>query len=272
MYADKVPDWETFEQKLKELRDQYGKKTSSPLLFRGQSNSQWGLTTTLERSGETAMSFLQYYKLICNEVGPVVQAFAGVEAPQYDGEIGQTFFKLEPMLSCFPPDRVYPYLVYLRHHGFPSPLLDWSRSPYVAAFFAFEEPLVGVARRTIHAYTESPRGIKGIAVGERTIHAIGPYVRAHRRHFLQSCDYTFCGEFDTSNHQWRFASHQEVFDRTRRPGQDYLWRFYLPSEDRVKVLRLLDEHNLNAFSLFGSEESLLKTMWLREQVLWNAKA
>jgi hypothetical protein len=31
----------------------------------------------------------------------------------------------------------YKYFVCLRHYGFPSPLLDWSRSPYFAALFAF---------------------------------------------------------------------------------------------------------------------------------------
>jgi hypothetical protein len=35
----------------------------------------------------------------------------------------------------------------------------------------------------------------------------------------------------------------------------------------MKVLEILDDHNLNAFSLFGSEESLLETMWVREYIL-----
>jgi len=34
----------------------------------------------------------------------------------------------------------YSYLAHLRHNGFPSPLLDWTQSPYVAAYFAFARP------------------------------------------------------------------------------------------------------------------------------------
>jgi hypothetical protein len=37
----------------------------------------------------------------------------------------------------------FGYLVHLRHYGFPSPLLDWSRSAYKAAFFAFQNPSEG---------------------------------------------------------------------------------------------------------------------------------
>jgi hypothetical protein len=47
-------------------------------------------------------------------------------------------------------------------------------------------------------------------------------------------------------------------------GQDLLWKFNIPTSERLKVLKFLDAHNLNAFSLFGSEESLMETMALRE--------
>jgi len=54
-----------------------------------------------------------------------------------------------------------------------------------------------------------------------------------------------------------------------RPGQDALWKFNIPSTERIKVLKLLDEYTLNAFSLFDSDESLLETMWIREKFLRN---
>jgi hypothetical protein len=49
MDAIEVASWDAFQQKLKELCEQYG-TDSSPLLFRGQGNSKWELKTTLDRS------------------------------------------------------------------------------------------------------------------------------------------------------------------------------------------------------------------------------
>ena len=154
-------------------------------------------------------------------------------------------------------------MVYLRHHGFPSPLLDWSRSSYVAAFFAFRDLQPEGGKRSIYAFCEMPEGHKGGVVGEPQIRSIGPYVRSDPRHFRQQSDYTICASFD---HSWRFHSHEDVLVH-RRPEQDFLWKFDLPSTERIKVLRLLNDYNLNAFSLFDSEETLLETMWFREHIL-----
>src|ERR1700683_4114366 len=219
MNSIEAPDWETCEQKILGLRDEH-RSESLPLLFRGQGNSEWGLTTTLDRNAKNGVTFLDYYDLITGSIGPEVKTFSGVDVPDRLQEVAKSFFDrglLFTFPSRFPDMPLYRYMAYLRHLGFPSPLLDWSRSPYVAAFFAFrEEPLVRVEKRSIYAFCKSLTGVTGGAVGEPMIFPLGPYVQTHHRHFRQRCDYTLCGGFDVSHEQWHFESHQKVFEH-RRP-------------------------------------------------------
>jgi hypothetical protein len=274
--------WEEFEEKLKQLRNERARHQSLPgprsseLLFRGQENSCWPLSTTLERSGRKEMLLEQYCLLICR-VQPQVETFTGSswDLPQWPeikkllGEFNHQETQRHSYEYWLQQGDVYSYMVHLRHHGFPSPLLDWTRSPYIAAFFAFRRAIESGERVSIYAYCESPGGFKTTSSDKPRVNALGPYVRTHRRHFLQQCQYTICVVFNSGAQGWRFAAHETVFDRPTSPGlssqQDVLWKFNLPSTERLKVLRLLnDDYNINAFSLFGSEESLMETMGLRE--------
>jgi len=261
-----VSSWEQFEEQLQGLQEERLQRQSttalhvSPFLFRGQGNSTWRLTTTLERYGRDRLSFRQYYRLI-SIVRPQIETFTGVtwdvlEYPEYQKwlEKNDTF-----MPGNFPG---YNYMVYLRHHGFPSPLLDWTRSPYVAAYFAFSHAIEAKGQVSICVLWEyTGRGKVG-DVSKPYIHRLGPYVRSHRRHFLQQSEYTICMIRDD---EWCFASHEEAFVHgITHPDQDVLWKFNIPSTERLKVLKLLDSYNVNALSLFGSEESLMETMAFRE--------
>jgi hypothetical protein len=147
--------WEDFEQKLKDLRAENGTE-SSPLLYRGQSNFGWPLRTTLDRSTKNGMTFASYYNLITGSIGPEVQTFAGVDVPQRRQDVAESFFDKSLMFAFpmrFPDIPLYRYMAFLRHLSFPSPLLDWSRSPYVAAFFAFRDnPPMPAEKRSIYVY------------------------------------------------------------------------------------------------------------------------
>jgi hypothetical protein len=223
-----VNSWEEFEQRLKDLREHVNSPESAalPMLFRGQENSCWPLATTLERSNQPGMLFQDYYRLI-SRVKPQVESFTGNEwqipgyleveqvVREYDAfSVALTFGKLP----------AYPYMVYLRHHGFPSPLLDWTRSSNVAAYFAFSKADDAMDRGKVSIYVFSAAARQGGGNREPQVCRLGPYVRTHRRHFLQQCEYTMCVIFESD---WRFEAYQNVFDARNKPGA--FWKFNVPS-------------------------------------------
>lgn len=256
-----VTTWEEFEDDFL-----HGMRESPEfrILYRGQENSEWPLNTTLDRSKQHGMLFAEYFRRI-SKIRPEIESFTDRkwklpdypaicrDAKEYDS------FSLKLTSGRLP---AYAYMAYLRHHGFPSPLLDWTRSPYIAAFFAFRKafwgdgPLNGKAsifvlsgdRFTVHVSDKA------------SIFRMGPYVRTHRRHFLQQSEYTVCLVFDSARH---FAQYDDVID-SHKPNQGVFIKFNIPLAEGPKVLQLLDEYNLNASSLFSTEEGLMETLAMRE--------
>lgn len=259
MPEEEIDDWESFETRLGDIRraeSSAGRTTE--FLFRGQGDAKWRLATTLERAWQKRTSISRYYRLT-SSLKPQIESYTGAvwEIPPLLDGVRQLL--RDP--DSFPDPQTYSYMVHLRHHGFPSPLLDWTRSPYVAAFFAFRsssKPCSG--KVSVYVLSESPEGWKVTSSTQPEIRVIGPNVRTHRRHFRQQCDYTMCVIFDN---EWRFADHEVVFARGG-PNQDALWKLNIPWAERQKVLKSLDAFNLNAFSLFESEESLMETLAIRK--------
>jgi hypothetical protein len=257
----RVTSWEECEKQIKEIEGAHESITG--VCFRGQSNSEWPLNSTLERHVCADESVLEYYRMI-GVIRPTIETFTGSswELPSYQdmAELTGEYDTFSRKLQFEMHNLGYSFLAHLRHQGFPSPLLDWSESPYVAAYFAFAH-----AGKSDHAaiflYVESPQNMKGRGSSEPAIYGLGPIVKTHKRHFRQQSRYTVCVEFNSTS-GWKFVPHQKVFD-LGRSDQDLLWKIEIPITERIKVLRLLNRFNINAFSLFDSEESLMETLACR---------
>jgi hypothetical protein len=184
--------WSDFKQTALSLTAK-AREEGSIMLFRGQASSKWRLETTLDRS-ELSDEVNDHYRTVLR-IKPQIEAYTGLkwtdEPTIWDIE-QDIFGGYDRFCSRLTRGELphFSYLAYLRHHGFPSPLLDWSASPMVAAFFAFRTPSDSdwVA---IYGYRErDASGMKSGGSDEPSIRLLGPYVTAPKRHFAQRSYYT----------------------------------------------------------------------------------
>lgn len=232
----------------------------SPPLFRGHAKESWKLETTLERYSKKEYSIRDYFEILL-AVEPAVASFT---SKSWNLSLDQFIDEKYPAPPA-PPPR-YDFMIYLRHHGFPSPLLDWSRSPYVAAFFAFQPRQEGEDNEidnniAIYSYVEYYGAAKGGRADQAKIISLGPYVNTHKRHFIQQCEYTICKK--NINNNYIYWNHEEAFKRNETE-QDILTKYLIPRSERPKVLSKLDFMNINSYSLFVNEESLMATLAYQE--------
>lgn len=252
MDESKPITFEEFEEKAKAILKEHN-FNSKPVLFRGQAEASWELETSLERYSNKKYNSQEYWDVM-STVKPSLEAHKK-ETCDFSDE-----YVLDE--RPFMPPQDYPFMAYLRHLGFPSPLLDWTRSFHIAAFFAFQfaytndEPNVA-----IYSFNECPNGVKGIAPSMTFIFGCDPTIKTHERHSKQQAQYTYCKKQIGDKYVYR--KHEDVFGRNDGL-QDILKKFTIPKTERTKVLEKLDMMDINAYSLYGSEESLLETLAYQE--------
>lgn len=111
--------------------------------FRGQREAIWGLETSLDRAvlrqRKTPHSFSLWHLNRREEMQPLVARFR---------QDAHNYLTHVPAL----PDIASWYAL-MQHFGAPTPLLDWTESPYVAGYFALEEKASFRRKRERESYS-----------------------------------------------------------------------------------------------------------------------
>jgi hypothetical protein len=221
-------------------------------LYRGQPDSSWELSPTLLRNLSPQCSPEQALKIES-------EALAEFKA--------QAHLYYQP--SDLPQDdlgaSLFDWWALMQHHGAPTRLLDWTSSPYVAAYFAVdqcqEKPgaifIVHPATATSAFETSFPGGVPGETIMSpgapnliffRTPLKKTPRLVAQRGEF--SCSVNILGRHDELMCEACRSS------MLQEPKTIVILRWILPAHLKPKFSRQLRAMNVAAHSLFPGLDGL----------------
>ena len=229
--------------------DEYKAQASADLwasgayIYRGQRDSAWALRPTLYRT--SLVRSYEELKVYADYVLP--QVHEKVEA-----WVGRAWNLSEPT-------GLAEFLAFLQHNGFPTPLLDWTKSPYVAAYFAFESinPFSAQSEYvSIYALDQKlwcQAFMQHYDIGEFTPHVsvLSPRVVGNHKLAVQQGCFTWSTVFDTEEHIRLHETDERKFLR----------KFTLHTSERAQVMRELTLMGISAIQLMPCIESVCKAAY-----------
>jgi len=231
--ADQTMSWNEFREWA--FRECSGRGS---LIFRGQKSSTYPLATSFHRTGRR--NLFRYANddvfRLCRSVEAVVGKPFNLQDPVDHGAL----------------------LNLAQHHGFPTPLLDWTESPFVAAFFAFcerrkrENPNDERIRVFVFDFNGWP---------EQRVETIGHIRPASARLYLRARENPRLLP-QQSVHMFSNIAAIEEFVSKAEGGLKtrFLRRIDIPASDRPMAMSDLDAMGITAASLYPGLEGLCRAL------------
>lgn len=148
-------------------------------------------------------------------------------------------------------------LARLQHHGFPTPLLDWSLSPYIAAYFAFKgaslnpksNEMVSVFIFDIDFWGSNYQPQSNLLEPSEFVSNFVPFVTDNPRMSRQMGVTTLTNVSDLQKH---------ILSKVPNVGAQLLWKFDMLATERSHVMKELNLMGINDMTMFPDFDGLCK--------------
>lgn len=216
-------------------------ETQGSYIYRGQSDASWTLVSSLMRSDLiwSREDFKSYFNFVLPQVKDKIQAWEG-----RDWNLADNLGLAE-------------FVAYLQHNGFPTPLLDWTFSPYIGAYFAFEEvnhfdpqtDHVAIYSFNQDSWCKKYNQEYDFAHDTNHVSILRPRMVGNHKLSLQQGCFTFSNVRDIEQHIKIHEGHVK---------ETYLHKYTLKVSERPRVISELALMGISAVQLMPCVESVCK--------------
>lgn len=207
-------------------------------LFRGQ-QKDWPLCSSFHRRGRFRMR-----EFILRDVPQLHQRLSSITDHYFDRNV---------------PDQNGAFFNLLQHHGYPTPLLDWSYSPYVAAFFAFRNIKKGnSSNESVRIYIFDHLKWKKFYPQIQFLDT--PYPHLSVMDFIAINNPRLVPQQSVTTVTNIYDIESYIFDCESNSSQTFLMAVDIPANQRDIAMKDLEFMGITAGSLFPSLEGVCEAM------------